>query len=49
MTEENFRPLDSLQVMAYIIERSQALNININVTKLQKLMYCCYGVGRSHE
>lgn len=44
MTEENFRPLDSLQVMAYIIERSQALNININVTKLQKLMYCCYGV-----
>lgn len=47
MTNENttFRPLDSLQLMAYIIERCRALDINVNATKLQKLMYCCYGVA----
>ena len=36
MTNETFRPLDSLQVMAYIIKRCR---------ELQKLMYCCYGVS----
>lgn len=39
-----FRPVDSLQMMAYIIKRCRALHIDINATKLQKLMYCCYGV-----
>ena len=44
MTEENFRPLDSLQVMAYIIKVCKELGTPYNVTKLQKLMYCCDGV-----
>ncbi len=40
-----FRPLDSLQLMAYIIERCNALGVGrLNITKLQKLMYCCFGV-----
>lgn len=44
MTEANaFQPIDSLQMMAYIIDRCQALGIYLNTTKLQKLMYCCYG------
>lgn len=36
-------PIDSLQVMAYIVQRCEALGIHMNTTKLQKLMYCCYG------
>ena len=43
MTEATFRPLDSLQVMAYIIKRCHEKEITLNITKLQKLMYCCYG------
>ena len=44
MTEATFRPLDSLQVMAYIIQRCKQLQTPfLNTTKLQKLMYCCYG------
>ena len=44
MTEVNaFQPVDSLQMMAYIIDRCQALKVYLNTTKLQKLMYCCYG------
>lgn len=39
-----FRPLDSLQTMAYIIKKCRELKIPYNITKLQKLMYCCYGV-----
>lgn len=38
-----FRPVDSLQVMAYIIKRCDSKDIPLNITKLQKLMYCCYG------
>lgn len=38
-----FRPVDSLQMMAYIIKRCDALGVGLNITKLQKLMYCCYG------
>lgn len=35
---------DSLQMMSYIIKRCRALNVpDLNITKLQKLMYCCYG------
>lgn len=44
MTKNMFRPLDSLQVMAYIIKQCKAKGIEPNATKLQKLMYCCYGV-----
>lgn len=44
MTNPPFRPLDSLQVMAYLIKRCRELGIEVNATKLQKLMYCCYGV-----
>ena len=39
-----FRPLDSLQTMAYIIKKCRELRTPYNITKLQKLMYCCYGV-----
>ena len=38
------RPVDSLQMMAYIIKRCDVLGVELNITKLQKLMYCCYGV-----
>lgn len=40
-----FRPLDSLQVMAYIVDMCRKQHIEVNVTKLQKLLYCCYGVA----
>ena len=41
MTNENttFRPLDSLQVMAYIVDMCRKQHIEVNVTKLQKLLY----------
>lgn len=39
-----FQPFDSLQVMAYIIKECKELGTTYNVTKLQKLMYCCDGV-----
>lgn len=39
----NTAPIDSLQIMGYIVQRCEALGIHINTTKLQKLMYCCYG------
>ena len=35
---------DSNNVMAYIIGRCADENIFVNLTKLQKLLYCCYGV-----
>ena len=35
---------DSDNVMAYIIGRCAEENIFVNLTKLQKLLYCCYGV-----
>ncbi len=44
MTTQSFRPFDSLQVMAYIIKMCKELGTPYNVTKLQKLMYCCDGV-----
>lgn len=49
MTDENIRqrdslPMDSLQVMACIIKKCRELGKTYNVTKLQKLMYCCDGV-----
>ena len=39
MTNVVFRPIDSLQMMAYIIKRCRSLGIDINATKLQKLMW----------
>ena len=45
MTETKFAPFDGLQVMAYIIKMCRELDIPYNVTKLQKLMYCCDGVS----
>ncbi len=36
--------ITSLQMMGYIIARCLELKVpNVNITKLQKLMYCCYG------
>lgn len=43
MTEAKFGPIDSLQMVAFIIKRCDAKGIDLNITKLQKLMYCCYG------
>lgn len=37
-------PMNSIALMAYIIERCKILGITgLNVTKLQKLTYICYG------
>ena len=44
MTIQAFRPFDSLEVVAYIIKRCDQKGIYVNITKLQKLLYCCYGV-----
>lgn len=35
--------LDSIKVLAYIIKKCAALGYDINYTKAQKLLYCCYG------
>ncbi len=43
MTNVLFSPIDSLQVASYIIKQCNERDIFLNVTKLQKLMYCCYG------
>lgn len=46
MANASAGPFDSLHMMSYIIKRCDALGIDgINATKLQKLMYCCYGVS----
>lgn len=44
MANSASRPLDSLQTMAYIIQQCDREKIPYNITKLQKLLYCCYGV-----
>lgn len=43
MANETFLPLDSLQAMTYIIKVCKQNGIELNITKLQKLMFCCYG------
>lgn len=35
---------DSNDVMAYILLKASEDNFFVNITKLQKLLYCCYGV-----
>lgn len=40
--------LDSVQVLAYIIKCCAQLNYYINITKGQKLLYCCYGAVLSY-
>lgn len=39
----NFAPVESLQATAYVVGRCDELRIALNITKLQKLLYCCYG------
>lgn len=34
---------DSIGVLSYIIKKCAALGLEINFTKAQKLLYCCYG------
>lgn len=34
---------DSKDVMAYILTKCEKDNIFVNLTKLEKLLYCCYG------
>lgn len=34
---------DSKDVMAYILTKCEEENIFVNLTKLEKLLYCCYG------
>lgn len=34
---------DSKDVMAYILTKCENENIFVNLTKLEKLLYCCYG------
>lgn len=45
MTSRRFSTLDSRSVMSYLIRRCRTKQIDINATKLQKLMYCCYGAA----
>lgn len=35
---------DSNDVMSYILSKASEDNFFVNTTKLQKLLYCCYGV-----
>lgn len=44
MTEHVIQPLNSLQLLSYIVKYCDANDIHLNITKAQKLMYCCYGV-----
>lgn len=45
MANTEFHPLESIQVMSYILNQCRKMGIDVNVTKLQKLLYCCYGVA----
>lgn len=38
-----FAPVESQQSVAYVVGRCDELCIVLNITKLQKLLYCCYG------
>ncbi|MDU5054435.1 MAG: DUF4065 domain-containing protein [Sutterella wadsworthensis] len=41
----SFQILDSVALVAYIIDRSKSLGVKgLNPTKIQKLTYCCYGM-----
>ena len=44
MMNTEYQPVNSLQVVAFIVKFCKANDIPLNITKLQKLMYCCYGV-----
>ena len=37
-------PSDTLLAAAYILQRCRALDVSVNVTKTNKLLYICYGV-----
>ncbi|MBQ9273523.1 MAG: DUF4065 domain-containing protein [Succinivibrio sp.] len=37
-------PLDSVEVLSYILKRAQETGIKMTYVKAQKLLYCCYGV-----
>ena len=39
-----FQAINSLQLLSYIAKFCKDNGIHINITKAQKLMYCCYGV-----
>lgn len=41
---EDYKPFSSLQVMSFIAQACLRKGYPYNVTKLQKLLYCCYGV-----
>lgn len=43
MTTPAWQPVPSLQATAYVIRRCDQNGIPLNNTKLQKLLYCCYG------
>ncbi len=43
MKSAKFAPVESLQSVAYVVGRCDELCIALNITKLQKLLYCCYG------
>lgn len=36
--------LDSIDIASFIVKHSAISNYFINLTKLQKLLYCCYGI-----
>lgn len=41
---KQFHPLSAVQFLCYIKNRAKYLNVNIdNITKLNRISYCCYG------
>lgn len=43
MATTTWQPVPGLQATAYVIGRRDQKGIPLNTTKLQKLLYCCYG------
>lgn len=43
--KQQFEPISSLELTAYVIKQCQELNVELNITKTQKLLYICYGMA----
>lgn len=44
MTENQTNDIDSVLFAKYLVAKANAENVDMNLTKLMKLMYICYGV-----
>ena len=43
-TEANFGEVDSIEFAIYLNQKARERNISVNVTKIQKWLYICYGL-----